>query len=120
MASATTYEGSCHCGALRFGLRCEPITAGIRCNCSICIRRGMVMSVRYFPREELDFLEGLEGLAVYRFGDREVNHYFCKTCGIYPFHDLTTRPGHYRLNLGCIHGFDPLAVDITPIDGRSF
>ncbi len=78
---------------------------------------GAVMSSSYQPFQEL---EGADSLSVYRFGDREVNHYFCRTCGIYPFHDVVTTPGHYRVNLGCIDELDPLALDIRLLDGRSF
>jgi len=115
-----TYRGSCHCGALRFRLRSEEITAGIRCNCSFCLRKGAVMSVPYFAPADFEELEGLDRLAVYRFGDRVVNHYFCKTCGIHPFHDVTLNPGHFRVNLGCIEGLDTFAIRVELVDGRSF
>ena len=115
-----TYRGRCHCGAVRFAFRSEEIAKGLRCNCSICIRKGAVMSTRYFTPEEFQELEGLEALSVYRWGDRDVNHYFCKTCGVYPFHDGPAKPGHYRVNLGCVEGLDPLALEISVIDGRSF
>ena len=39
-----TYHGSCHCGAVSFTFGAEEITGGRRCNCSICLRRGAVMS----------------------------------------------------------------------------
>ena len=84
------------------------IRTGCRCNCSICIRKGAVMSSRDLAPEEFDALEGKESLTVYQFGDREVNHYFCSRCGTYPFHDGTAKPGHYRVNLGCVDGLDPL------------
>jgi hypothetical protein len=115
-----TYSGRCHCGAVRFRFRSEELTTGVRCNCSMCVRKGAVMSSRYIAREDFEELEGLDALAVYRFGDRVVNHYFCRTCGIYPFHDATVRPGEYRVNVGCIEGLDPLALRIELIDGRSF
>ena len=51
-----TYSGSCHCGAVRFRVRGEEITTGIRCNCSICIRRGAVMSTVYYPPEAVEEL----------------------------------------------------------------
>ncbi len=114
-----SYRGKCHCGAVRFVLESEPITNGLRCNCSICIRKGAVMSLPYFPPEDIT-IEGAESLGVYRFGDAVVNHYFCKTCGVYPFHDVATRPGHYRVNLGCVDEVDALALAIDVIDGRSF
>jgi hypothetical protein len=116
-----TYHGHCHCGALRFSLVTDEITDGIRCNCSFCARKGAVMSTRYYTAPaELQALEGLESLACYRFGDAVVNHYFCRTCGIYTFHDVVGKPGQYRINLGCLDDFDPLALPITLIDGRSF
>ncbi len=115
-----TYRGSCHCGAVRFIFASEEITTGLRCNCSICIRKGAIMSARYIPREDFSELVGLDVLSCYRFGDGVVNHYFCRTCGIYPFHDSTVKPGAYRVNLGCVDGLDPLALDVDVIDGRSF
>ena len=115
-----TYRGSCHCKAVRFAFVSEPITSGRRCNCSICARKGAVMSVRYVPREDFTELEGLDALSCYRWGDGLVNHYFCRVCGVYPFHDVTTRPGEYRVNLGCVDDLDVLSLDVEVIDGRSF
>jgi hypothetical protein len=115
-----TYQASCHCGALHFRLRSEEIRSGLRCNCSFCCRKGAVMSVAYYPRRDFEELVGLERLTVYRFGDQVVNHYFCPRCGIYAFHDVTTRPGHYRVNLGCLDDLDPLALETGLVDGRSF
>ena len=115
-----TYSGRCHCGAVRFRFRSEEITAGRRCNCSICIRKGAVMSTRYIPPEDFEAVEGLEALSVYRWGDRDVNHYFCKTCGIFPFADGPAKPRHYRVNLGCIDELDPLGLAVDVIDGRSY
>lgn len=119
-APTRRYEGSCHCGALRFRFRNPELTTGVRCNCSICVRRGAVMSSRYVPPEDFEQLEGREALAVYRFGDHCMNHYFCRTCGIAPFSEVIERPGHLRLNLGCVEGVDPLSLEVTPIDGRSY
>jgi hypothetical protein len=123
-----TYTASCHCGALRFRFRSEEITTGLRCNCSICVRKGAVMSARYFAPDEIEDLQGMESLAVYRFGDRGLDHCFCRVCGISPFSVVhavpadyagPARPGSYRLNLGCVDGLDALALDITVIDGRA-
>ena len=78
------------------------------------------MALAYVPPSDIEFLEGTDALEVYRFGDRMVNHYFCRTCGIHPFHDPVERPGFLRFNLGCIDGLDPLGLEIRLIDGRSF
>lgn len=123
-----TYSGSCHCGAVRFTFRSREITSGLRCNCSICIRKGIVMSSEYIPPDAFA-LDGEESLAVYQFGDKAVVHSFCKTCGISPFNCVASLPESYRgpakvgdrrVNLGCIDGLSPLDLEITVIDGKSF
>jgi hypothetical protein len=78
------------------------------------------MSSQYFAPERFAILEGLGASRVYRFSEQVVNHYFCGRCGIYTFHDTTERPGHYRVNLGCVDGIDPQSLHISLIDGRSF
>jgi hypothetical protein len=122
------YSGSCHCGAVRFKFKSAEITAGIRCNCSICIKRGIVMSSEYIAGHDFE-LEGEESLAIYQFGDKAVYHNFCKTCGICPVNCVASLPAGYkgrakigdrRVNLGCVDGLDPFALDVKLIDGRSF
>jgi hypothetical protein len=86
------------------------------------------MSSKYFRPDEVE-VESSEKLAVYQFGERDVNHHFCQTCGIAPFstvasvppdYDGPAKPGDYRVNLGCVHDLDVLALKIDVIDGRSF
>lgn len=113
------YSGGCHCGAIRFWLAIEPITQGIRCNCSLCERRGVLMSARYFTPDEIR-VEGQASATAYRWGDRLVNHWFCATCGVYTFHDTTERPGHFRVNLACVDGLDAQSLTVRWVDGRSF
>jgi hypothetical protein len=122
-----TYSASCHCGSVRFKFTSEDITTGRRCNCSICVRKGVVMSSKYFRPSEVE-VEGGETLAAYRFGDKDVNHCFCRTCGISPFITVASvpadysgpaRPGDYRINLGCVHDIDVLALDIEVINGKA-
>ncbi|MEJ2309254.1 MAG: GFA family protein [Gammaproteobacteria bacterium] len=113
------YEGCCHCGAVKFAFDSEePITSGLRCNCSICVRRGAVMSPGVIAQEELTIEAADEALGVYQFGDRTARHYFCRNCGIYPFHETARFPGKLRVNLGCIDALDPLAMDVAVFDGK--
>ena len=123
-----SYSGSCHCGAVRFRFQSAEITSGLRCNCSICIRKGMVMSRDYVGADAFA-VDGAESLAIYRFGDGNVDHYFCKNCGISPFNGIVSLPDGYRgrakigdrrVNLGCVDGVDPFALEIALVDGRSF
>jgi len=114
------YSGQCHCGAVSFRFRSNPITQGRRCNCSICARKGAIMSPHYVEPEDMLSLQGKDELSVYIFGHRMVNHYFCKHCGVHPFHEPVEQPGRYRINLGCVSGIDPSMLEIGLIDGKSF
>ena len=128
MTDKITYRASCHCGSVRFRFGCEEITTGSRCNCSICRRKGIPISSAYLPPEQIEQLDGISSLCLYLFGDKEVNHYFCRTCGICPFTTIASvpptytgpaKPGYYRVNLGCVENLDLDRLAIQIIDGRS-
>ena len=111
------YDARCHCGTVRFSFRAEEITSGKRCNCSICVRKGAVVSSVYFPAEDFEPHQNMDDLSDYRWNDKVVNHLFCKTCGIYPYHGNAEYG--YRVNLGCVDGLDVFTLDIGLIDGKS-
>ena len=112
------YRGSCHCGAVKFSYTGEEITKGLRCNCSICSRKGAMMSSEIIAPEALK-IEAEEGaLGLYQFGDKTAKHFFCKNCGIYTFHQTVRKPGHYRVNLGCVDGVDTLSLEADVFDGK--
>lgn len=113
------YHGSCHCGAVRFSFEANPIERGVRCNCSLCSRKGAMMSPEPIPAENFQIDANEEALGLYQFGEKTAEHYFCKHCGIYPFHVPGRFPGHYRVNLGCVEGVNPFALEADVFDGRS-
>jgi hypothetical protein len=53
------------------------------------------MSTRYYAAESFELIEGAETLSVYRFGDLDVSHYFCGTCGVSPFSVVAKLPAAY-------------------------
>ncbi len=111
------YNGSCHCGAIRFSFEAEPFTKGVRCNCSFCSRRGTM--VHPVPGEKFH-IEAQEGaLNFYQFGRKQAKHYFCRNCGISTFSETTRRPGQYIVNLGCVEGVDTFALETTVFDGKN-
>ena len=114
-----TYEGACHCGAISFSFQEDEIRNGVRCNCSICRRKGAVMSAFTLAPDhiKIEVEQGLLGM--YEFDTKIAKHYFCKQCGIYPFHQTLRMPGHYRVNLGCIDSVDIYALNIDVFDGKS-
>lgn len=111
------YKARCHCGKVRFSFRAPEITKGARCNCSLCIRRGAVMSDTYFPATDFNPLKTLDEVTGYRWNDFVVDALFCKTCGIMPY--FGNKEYGYRVNLGCVEGLDAYALEIRTIDGRS-
>ncbi len=116
---AHRYEGSCHCGKVRFTYEGEEITSGIRCTCSICRRKGALMSAEAIPLERLTIEADPDDLGLYRFDSKVAKHYFCKTCGIYTHNEMLRFPGHCRVNLGCIDDVDTLALDVEVFDGKN-
>ena len=114
-----TYKGSCHCGAIRFSFSGPGIDQGLHCNCSICRRKGAVMSVFLLTPGEISIEDKDNSLATYEFGQHVAKHHFCRKCGIYTFHQSMRKPGHYRINLGCVDGVDALALPVEVFDGAS-
>ncbi|QCP52938.1 GFA family protein [Trinickia violacea] len=115
--SAELLHGSCHCGAVKFEVR-TPTTPAARCNCSLCRRKGALMSPG-FAADQLKIVSGEDALTMYQFNTRVAKHYFCKHCGIYPFHQTRKDPLLWRVNIGCLEGVDPYALEAGVADGAS-
>lgn len=109
-----THAGSCHCGAVRFEIISD-FPELTTCDCSICRRKNALM----VKVHESDFrlLSGAESLAEYRFHTHTARHYFCKTCGIYPFHRKRVTPDYYGINVFCLEDFDPLGIPVRATVG---
>jgi hypothetical protein len=112
----TSYSGSCHCGAVRFEAR-TTLSPAVRCNCSFCRRRGAVMA--NVQAGDFRLLAGEEALGLYQWNTRVARHHFCRHCGIYTFHRPRMRPELYRVNVGCLEGVDPYALEVTVQDGAA-
>ncbi|MDE1180504.1 GFA family protein [Paraburkholderia sp.] len=115
--STDLFHGSCHCGAVRFQVRTAVTPAG-RCNCSLCRRKGALMTPA-FDAGELTITQGEDALTLYQFNTRVAKHYFCRHCGIYPFHQTRRDPNQWRVNIGCLDGVDPYALEASVADGAS-
>ena len=113
------YQGSCHCGAVKFSFDGEEIKKGLRCTCSMCARKGIIMSTENIPVEKLHIKAADDILAMYQFGQKKAKHFFCKQCGVYPFHETLRFAGQYKVNLGCIDGVDSLSLEADVFDGKN-
>jgi hypothetical protein len=117
-----TYEGGCHCGAIRFEADLDLAAGTVKCNCSICTRLR-TWSVTAAP-EAFRLLAGEPELVDYVGGNRVAHHLFCRTCGVHPFEriDMPNMSGAPYLNVSvlCLDGidFDELAAaPIAYVDG---
>lgn len=72
-----------------------------------------------FDRNDLKIVEGEDALTLYQFNTRVAKHYFCRHCGIYPFHQTRKDPAQWRVNIGCLEGIDPYALESSLADGAS-
>ena len=66
---AQTYEGGCHCGAVRFRVTAD-LSRVTDCNCSICAKKGFLHLI--VPRDAFDLLSGKDALTTYRFNNHTV------------------------------------------------
>ena len=113
------YTGHCHCGAVTFAFESEPIQAGLRCNCSLCERKGATMTAFTVAPAVFKLTVTDDALAHYRFGDQTATHYFCKRCGIYPFHHPASQPDSYRINIGCLDQVNASDLPFEVYDGAA-
>ncbi|HTH95390.1 MAG TPA: GFA family protein [Rhodocyclaceae bacterium] len=101
---------SCHCGAVVLELDLpDGIVDPLRCNCSICRRKGAVIAS--VPDTGIRIIQGEESLRLYQFNTRIAKHYFCGQCGIYTHHQRRSRPDVYGYNVGCLEGIDPFLIE---------
>ena len=109
-----TYQGSCHCGRVRFEVEAELDHVRV-CDCSICRRRGALLH-RVAP-ERIRFLTPLDDMRTYTFNTHTARDYFCPTCGILPFRRPRTAPGEWSINVRCLDGVDLDAIPVKRVFG---
>ncbi len=117
MGMKQTYQGSCHCGAVRFEV--DAALDHVRvCDCSICRRRGALN----YRVEEADFrlLTPLDDLTLYQFNTYTAKDYFCRTCGILPFRRPRTAPDLWTINVRCLEGVDLDAIPVKRVYGSTY
>jgi hypothetical protein len=110
-----TYNGSCHCGAIRFQADIDLSQGTARCNCSICFKSRAWMS--FIPANAFRLLSGEQSLRDYQFGGKSVHHVFCSQCGVRPFARSNDPQGNefYAIRVNCLDGVDPGELIEAPV-----
>ena len=123
------YEGSCHCGAVRFACELDLAAGTTRCNCSFCRKNRFWMA--FAPVADLRLLQGADALTDYRHtppGRPEpfLHLTFCSRCGVRPFSHGGPLPrfadGFYAVNVACLDGVPDEELAAAPVryaDGRN-
>ena len=112
---AESYEGGCHCGAVRFRVQGD-LTDATECNCSICTKKGIIHLM--VPRAQFKLLRGEDAITNYQFGTNVAKHTFCRHCGIHSFYTPRSMPDGVSVNVRCLEGVDLATVRPIPFDGQ--
>ena len=110
---------SCHCGAVQAEINIKgDLEKIIRCNCSICKKKGAIMSI--VSNEDFKIIRGLDKLKLYQFHSKIAKHYFCIECGIYTHHNPRINPSLTGFNVGCVDEIDSFKLkNISVADGKN-
>ena len=108
----------CHCGEIEAEIYIKNFEKFIMCNCSICKRKGAIMSL--VKNEDFKILKGENKLKLYQFHSNIAKHYFCSKCGIYTHHNPRSNPKLTGINIGCLDEIDTFKIkDVSIIDGQN-
>jgi len=113
------YKGSCHCGNIQFQVKGE-IDSAISCNCSICQRKGTLLS--FFPWEEFRLLTPDAKISSYTFNKEVIHHKFCPICGVAPYAEGVDQKGNKiaAINIRCLEDLDLNKVPVQHFNGKDF
>jgi hypothetical protein len=109
---------TCHCGDVEAEIKIDNLEKFLKCNCSICKRKGSVMSM--VKNEDFKIIKGADKLSLYQFHSKIAKHYFCSKCGIYTHHHPRSNPAMTGFNVGCIDNVDTFKLESISInDGKN-
>jgi hypothetical protein len=118
MSEAKTYEGGCHCGKVRYRATTD-LAKVIECNCSICSKKGHLLT--FLMPDQFELLAGENATTDYQFNKKKIHHLFCPTCGVGSY-GWGLGPGGqkmYSVNVRCLQDVELSALNITRFDGKS-
>ena len=108
---------TCHCGEVEAEINVsDKLEKVLRCNCSICKRKGAIMSM--VKNDDFKIIKGEDKLSLYQFHSKAAKHYFCSICGIYTHHNPRINPTLTGFNTGCLDDIDTFKLEnVSVADG---
>ena len=111
------YHGSCHCGNIKFTVEGN-IESALSCNCSICQRKGSLLS--FYPENQFTLLTNGDNVGTYLFNKHVIQHKFCQICGVSPYAQANDPQGNptVALNIRCLEDFELEKIPVHHFNGR--
>ena len=111
---------TCHCGEFEAEVTIPEsgIKKVMRCNCTLCKRKGYVIGV--LGENEFKIIKGEKYLKLYQYYTKAAKHYFCSICGIHTHNRPRIDPRIYGINIACVDGIKPFELKNIPVnDGEN-
>lgn len=114
-----TYTGGCHCKKVRYEVDIEELTEAMSCNCSICSKRGWLLT--FVPASSFRLVSGEGEVTKYHFNKNLIDHIFCKTCGTASYGSGSDESGNVMIaiNVRCLDDVDLKTLTINEFDGKN-
>jgi hypothetical protein len=119
-----TYQGSCHCGRVKFEANIDFAAGTTKCNCTSCWKKRW-WSVKVKP-DEFRSKGGEAELSGYRPGAATGHTGFCKHCGVIPYGWVEAAEWNdgpsVSVNVAALDDLDPKELLTAPVqycDGRN-
>ena len=111
---------TCHCGEFEAEVTIPEngIEKVMRCNCTLCKRKGYVIGV--LGENDFKIIKGEKFLKLYQYYTKAAKHYFCSICGIHTHNRPRINPKIFGINVACVEGIDPFQLKNVGInDGEN-
>ena len=98
---------TCHCEAVvaEVNVPEKGFEKVMRCNCSICKRKGYIIGV--VGPDDFKMIKGEDSLTLYQYKTKTAQHYFCKVCGSIFCYQLHCCRSYFDLDSNVLRDPDP-------------